>query len=98
VTPPGQATASALDAASWHFSPRSIAVLAFALLVAFIPFSRVLVGLYGAWSLQPEYSYAVIIPFISLFLIWRQRDALAHMPSASRSSVSPGSASTSMAT
>jgi len=80
VTPPGQATASALDAASWHFSPRSIAVLAFALLVAFIPFSRVLVGLYGAWSLQPEYSYAVIIPFISLFLIWRQRDALAHMP------------------
>jgi exosortase D (VPLPA-CTERM-specific) len=81
VTNPEQApAASPLDAASWHFSPRGLAVLAFALLVAFIPFSRVLVGLYGVWNLQPEYSYAVIIPFISLFLIWRQRDALVHTP------------------
>jgi exosortase D (VPLPA-CTERM-specific) len=55
-------------------------MLAFALVVAFVPFSRVLVGLYGVWNLQPEYSYAVIIPFISLFLIWRQRDALVHTP------------------
>ena len=55
-------------------------MLAFALVVAFLPFSRVLVGLYGVWNLQPEYSYAVVIPFISLFLIWRQRDALVHTP------------------
>jgi len=81
VSTPEQASrASPLDAASWHFSMRGLALLAFALVAAFIPFSRVLVGLYGVWNLQPEYSYAVIIPFISLFLIWRQRDALAHTP------------------
>jgi exosortase D (VPLPA-CTERM-specific) len=81
VTTPGPGpAASPLDAASWRFSPRGFAVLAFALLVAFVPFSRVLVGLYGAWNLRPEYSYAVIIPFISLFLIWRERDALVHTP------------------
>jgi exosortase D (VPLPA-CTERM-specific) len=81
VTIPGEAPAATpLDAASWHFSPRGAALVLFALLAAFVPFSHVLVGLYGVWNLQPEYSYAVIIPFISLFLIWRQRDALVHTP------------------
>jgi exosortase D (VPLPA-CTERM-specific) len=81
VTPPGQnAAASPFDVESWHFSPRALAVLAFALVAAFIPFSHVLVPLFDAWNLQPEYSYGYIIPFVSLFLIWRQRDALVHMP------------------
>ena len=70
------ATASPADLARWHFSRLGWAVLGFALIVAFIPFASVLLGLFAVWNREPEYSHALLIPFISLFLIWRERDAL----------------------
>jgi exosortase D (VPLPA-CTERM-specific) len=54
--------------------------LAFALVVAFIPFANVLLGLFAVWNREPEYSHSILIPFISLFLIWRQRDVLTRTP------------------
>ena len=66
--------------ARWRFSPREWAVLLFALVVAFIPFANVLQGLFEVWNLKPEYSHGILIPILSLFLLWRQRDALAHTP------------------
>ena len=71
--------ASQIDVARWRFSWLGWAVLAFALLVAFIPFSNVLLGLFEVWNRQPEYSHSLLIPFISLFLIWRERDALTRL-------------------
>lgn len=62
--------------ARWHFSKLGWAVLAFALVAAFIPFTNVLIGLFAVWDREPEYSHSILIPFISLFLIWRERDAL----------------------
>ncbi|GAC1453465.1 MAG: hypothetical protein PVSMB6_07940 [Steroidobacteraceae bacterium] len=77
----GQApAASPADIARWHFSPLGWCVLAFALVVAFIPFARVIGALFEVWNLQPEYSHSVVIPFISAFLIWRQRAVLMRTP------------------
>jgi exosortase D (VPLPA-CTERM-specific) len=64
----------------WHFSPFGWGVLAFAVVAAYIPFAGVLNGLFGVWNLQPEYSHGVLIPVISLFLIWRERAALVRSP------------------
>lgn len=64
------------DVVRWQFSWLGWAILAFALLAAFIPFYSVLAGLFDVWNMQPEYSHGVLIPIISLFLIWRERDAL----------------------
>jgi exosortase D (VPLPA-CTERM-specific) len=55
-------------------------VLAVAVIAAIVPFARVLNDLYHIWNLQPEYSHGIIIPVISAFLIWRQRDELRGMP------------------
>ena len=64
------------DVVRWQFSWLNWAILLFALVVAFIPFYNVLAGLFDVWNLQPEYSHGVLIPIISVFLIWRERDAL----------------------
>jgi exosortase D (VPLPA-CTERM-specific) len=64
------------DVPRWHFSWLAWLVLAAALIVAFIPFANVLLGLFAVWNREPEYSHALLIPFISLFLIWREREAL----------------------
>ncbi len=68
------------DVVRWQLSWLGRGMLGFALVVAFIPFSSVLLGLFNIWNLQPEYSHGVLIPIISVFLIWRERDALTRMP------------------
>ncbi len=40
-------------------------------------FHPVLVRLYGIWMSSDEYSFGIFIPFISLFMLWQQRDRLA---------------------
>lgn len=52
----------------------------FALGVAVIPFAHVLSQLFGIWDVDPEYSHCVLIPLISLFLVWRERAELARIP------------------
>lgn len=68
------------DLPRWHFSLAGWAVLAFALLVAFVPFYGVLANLFDVWNLQPEYSHGILIPLITLFLIWRERGVLTRTP------------------
>ena len=76
-----QAPAAPYDnGARWHFSRGAWAMLAFALAVAFVPFAHVLLSLFQIWNLKPEYSHGVLIPPISLFLIWREREALTRIP------------------
>lgn len=52
----------------------------FALAVAAVPFARVLSQLFGIWDIDPEYSHCVLIPIISMFLVWRERAELARTP------------------
>ncbi len=72
--------AAARPDVSWHFSPVGWAVLAGALALAYVPFASVLTGLFEVWNREPEYSHAILIPFLSLFLIWRERAALVQTP------------------
>jgi exosortase D (VPLPA-CTERM-specific) len=55
-------------------------LLAIAIVVATVPFARVLAGLYDIWNLKPEYSHGIILPLLSVFLIWRQRRELRTLP------------------
>ena len=55
---------------------RLYTLFAIAAVAAVLPFARVLGDLYNIWNLKPEYSHGVIIPVISAFLIWRQREEL----------------------
>lgn len=56
------------------------AFIAAALAIAIVPFGVALSQLYDIWNLRPEYSHGILIPLISLILIWRQRDWLASTP------------------
>lgn len=58
---------------------QTYAFIALALVGAFVPFAPALAELYDIWNLRPEYSYGIVIPFISAFLIWRQRHELTHL-------------------
>jgi exosortase D (VPLPA-CTERM-specific) len=40
-------------------------------------FHPALVRLYGIWTSSDEYSFGIFIPFISLFMLWQQRERLA---------------------
>jgi exosortase D (VPLPA-CTERM-specific) len=55
-------------------------LLAIALVAAVVPFAKVLGGIYNIWNLKPEYSHGIIIPVLSAFLIWRQREELRPLP------------------
>jgi exosortase D (VPLPA-CTERM-specific) len=63
-----------------HFSTPFYALAALALAGAVVPFAPALAQLYDIWNLKPEYSYGIIIPALSLFLIWRQRSELRELP------------------
>lgn len=64
---------------SWRFSGLDWAIVTFALVVATVPFLRVLSQLLVVWG-SPEYSHCVIVPLVSAFLIWRERALLARTP------------------
>src|SRR5262245_43024347 len=68
------------EPARWRFSALGWGMLALALIVAYVPFANVLNGLFAIWNVQPEYSHGILIPVISLFLIWRERAALSRLP------------------
>ena len=59
---------------------RLYTLFAIAAVAAIAPFAHVLGDLYNIWNLKPEYSHGVIIPLLSAFLIWRQRDLLRSLP------------------
>jgi exosortase D (VPLPA-CTERM-specific) len=55
-------------------------LLAVAIAAAVVPFARVLASLYSIWNIKPEYSHGIIIPVLSAYLIWRQREELRRLP------------------
>jgi exosortase D (VPLPA-CTERM-specific) len=56
------------------------ALLALAVLAALLLFAPAIGQLYSIWNLQPEYSYGFLIPVLSAFLVWRDRDKLQGLP------------------
>ncbi len=52
----------------------------FAVGAALVLFGSALIQLYSIWNEQPEYSYGILIPFLSGFLLWRKRDELRGIP------------------
>ncbi len=56
------------------------ALMALALTSAIVLFASAISQLYSIWNAQPEYSYGILIPVLSLFLIWRHRDQLRGLP------------------
>ncbi len=71
--PPGELT-------RWRFSPLAWGAVVIGVVAACEPFTNVILGLYYAWAFKPEYSYGIVVPLVSMFLIWRERDRLTHMP------------------
>jgi exosortase D (VPLPA-CTERM-specific) len=55
----------------------SYALLGIALISTLVAFAPALTQIYGIWNLQPEYSYGIVVPPLSAYLIWRERDQLA---------------------
>jgi len=56
------------------------ALLALALTCAVVLFGSAIGQLYTIWNDQPEYSYGILIPGLSAFLIWRDRARLRGLP------------------
>ena len=66
--------------ARWQFTVPARAFIFAALAIAMLPFLKALLELFDVWNLRPEYSHGMLIPVISLFLLWRQRRQLAATP------------------
>jgi exosortase D (VPLPA-CTERM-specific) len=64
----------------WHFTAPTRAFVLVALATAVLPFTGALMQLFDVWNLRPEYSHGILIPLVSLFLVWRQRHTLATTP------------------
>ena len=58
----------------------SLLALGFALVVTLVVFYRALGDIFDIWNLRPEYSYGIVVPFLTALLIWRQRDNLRDLP------------------
>ena len=56
------------------------ALFAVALAGALLLFGSAIAQLYSIWNAQPEYSYGILIPVLSAFLIWRERAQLRGLP------------------
>ena len=59
---------------------RLYTLFAITAVAAILPFAHVLGDLYDIWNLKPEYSHGLVIPLLSAFLIWRQREQLRGLP------------------
>src|SRR3984893_11512429 len=55
-------------------------LLALALVAATLLFAGAIQQLYTIWNAQPEYSYGILIPILSIFLIWRERHTWQGLP------------------
>ncbi len=64
----------------WRLSwPVTLALMAVALL-SLVPFWDGIVQMWGWWIHSEEYSHGLLIPPITAFLIWQQRDRLERLP------------------
>ncbi len=63
-----------------RFSPLAYLLIAVAALLTVLPYREALSQFVDIWNLQPEYSHGVLIPFLSLYLVWRRREELRDLP------------------
>jgi exosortase D (VPLPA-CTERM-specific) len=56
------------------------ALVAIALAGTLLLFGSAIEQLYAVWNAQPEYSYGILIPILSIFLVWRERAQLRGLP------------------
>jgi exosortase D (VPLPA-CTERM-specific) len=63
-----------------RFSPIAYLLIAGAAVLTVLPYGEALSKFIDIWNLQPEYSHGVLIPFLSGWLIWRQRAELRALP------------------
>lgn len=56
------------------------ALFALAIAGALVLFATAIQQLYSIWNAQPEYSYGILIPLLSLYLVWRGREQLRGLP------------------
>jgi exosortase A len=73
LTRPAETDATALRARAWHWHGLALAVV---LLVIAGLYRDTLVAMVGIWLRSDTYAHALVVPPISLWLIWRQRAAL----------------------
>src|ERR1700688_1547810 len=64
----------------FRLTPLAWILLASALAVAVLPIKTGLGQLLGSLLARPEYSHALIIPFIAAFLVWQRHDQIERMP------------------
>lgn len=76
MRPPFEADAKTNNMLRLRFSPLAYLLIGAAMLLTVLPYQEALSKFIDIWNLQPEYSHGVLIPFLSLYLIWRQRDEL----------------------
>jgi exosortase D (VPLPA-CTERM-specific) len=55
-------------------------VLAFAIAATAVSFAPFFGEVFDLWNLQPDTGYAVFVPVLSVYLLWRQRDQLRGLP------------------
>lgn len=66
--------------AGYRTPPLQWAMLALAVLALAAPFTAGLANLVKQWLGSAEFSHGIVIPFVSAYLIWRDKDALAKIP------------------
>jgi exosortase D (VPLPA-CTERM-specific) len=64
----------------WTVSTSLVVLLAAVVLISAVPFREGLALMWESWITSAEYSHGLIIPFVSAFLIWQQKDRLQRTP------------------
>jgi len=80
VTDGNRPDAQAAVAHAW-FSMRALALWLLVATAFAVVHAEAITGLLRLWDRSPMYSYGYLVPFVSLFLVWSRREALArHRP------------------
>ena len=66
-------------APGYRISPAIWAALAVAAVAGYFAFRDGVVDMLGTWERKEEYSHAYLIPLISLFIAWQQKNELARL-------------------
>jgi exosortase D (VPLPA-CTERM-specific) len=64
----------------WRLSLVTWSILLAVGVLAYQAYAGALNILWGGWQLRPEWSHGVLLPLITVFLVWQQRDRLERLP------------------
>src|ERR1700743_2427220 len=68
------------SATVWRLSWGLLAVALTVGLVSLLPFWDALKYMFTTWVNVPEYSHALLLPLVTGFLVWQQKDRLERIP------------------